>query len=88
MCEIIVVNDGSNDKTLEVVESLSYPNLSVINNHKNPSVRGYCAPISSVSLMAKTRETNEEPIDFGIVQGAGKLKLNLSPSGDLIEVDS
>ncbi|MBL6775859.1 MAG: threonylcarbamoyl-AMP synthase [Candidatus Puniceispirillum sp.] len=43
------------------------------------------APRSSVRLMAKTQEANEELIGFGSVKGAGKLNLNLSPSGNLIE---
>jgi len=60
-----------------------------LGNDENPLAPGqlasHYAPNSSVRLMAKSRDGNEELIGFGTVQGAGKLGLNLSPSGDLIE---
>ena len=56
---------------------------------ENPVAPGqlasHYAPKAPVRLMAKTSTADEELIGFGTVSGAGKLALNLSPSGDLVE---
>ena len=58
-------------------------------DHENPLAPGqlasHYAPKAAVRLMAKTSTADEELIGFGTVSGAGKLALNLSPSGDLVE---
>ena len=58
-------------------------------DHENPVAPGqlasHYAPKAAVRLMAKTSTADEELIGFGTVSGAGKLALNLSPSGDLVE---
>jgi L-threonylcarbamoyladenylate synthase len=58
-------------------------------DHENPVAPGqlasHYAPKAPVRLMAKTSTADEELIGFGTVSGFGKLALNLSPSGDLVE---
>jgi L-threonylcarbamoyladenylate synthase len=58
-------------------------------DHENPVAPGqlasHYAPKAAVRLMARTSAADEELIGFGTVRGAGKLALNLSPSGDLVE---
>ena len=43
------------------------------------------APRATLRLAAETWKRGEEMIGFGKILGAGKLRLNLSPSGNLIE---
>ena len=60
-----------------------------LNNQTKPIAPGqltsHYAPRATLRVAAKTRQRGEEMIGFGKIYGAGKLRLNLSPSGDLIE---
>ncbi len=48
-------------------------------------LQSHYAPRATLRLAAETWKRGEELIGFGKIHGAGKLQLNLSPSGNLIE---
>lgn len=48
-------------------------------------LQSHYAPRATLRVAAETWKRGEELIGFGKIQGAGKLQLNLSPSGNLIE---
>ena len=63
-----------------------------LNDQANPIAPGqltsHYAPHAKIRLAAKTRQQDEELIGFGLVYGAGKLQLNLSPSSNLMPLVS
>ena len=48
-------------------------------------LQSHYAPRATLRVAAETRKRGEELIGFGKIHGAGKLQLNLSPSGNLTE---
>ena len=76
-----VLEEASLDPSITIAKSL--------NDQENPiapgQLKSHYAPRARMRLAAKTKQVGEEMIGFGAIPGVGKLKLNLSPSSDLIE---
>ena len=62
---------------------------SQLDDQVKPSAPGqlasHYAPRAKLRQAAQTRQLSEELIGFGALNGAGQLRLNLSPTGSLIE---
>lgn len=60
-----------------------------LDSHEKPIAPGqltsHYAPRARLRLAAETGQRGEEMIGFGAIHGSGELRLNLSPSGNLIE---
>ncbi len=78
--------------TTALAEAGLNPAINIVkplNDEKKPIAPGqltsHYAPRASLRLAAEKRHRGEEMLGFGSINGAGKLQLNLSPTGNLIE---
>ncbi len=77
----IALSEAGLDPTITINKPLN----SMTNPISPGQLTSHYAPRATLRVAAEKWQRGEEMIGFGKIHGAGKLRLNLSPSGNLIE---